>query len=450
MPTLYEEFEATNNENVNEDKQIDVINELTDDEDLAAAEELILEELGEPKKGTSSNVEAEPENKESTDDKKEKGGEGTSEETKKDDEEPEQKASTESEKKEQVEEEIKPSDEDGNAFVLTDEVINSQPEEVRGLLSKYKGKGKSDLANVAANAVAFKNEYLKDNKEAIAAVAKKFEGFSDEELLKTLVNTQKETGKQPEQKAKKLTGIPEKENLPPLPEDNEEVKNTISAETVKRLKVKYPKMPDDMTSIEHKEWLKELQEDDIEAANDFLQYKKEITANVKNDLQKVVFLQKNYREINNNMLEDEVSAIKSELEKYGITDPGKQLGVNLSLAKDNDGSYFNEGLNSLMLKGEKPDPDIVNFVGKIPLLIKGRLVKKFLFENNAKILTYLSNRQVKNTTEELNRVKETNLNTLGNSKSSGSGSKAITLEEIDKITDTATLDKAEQDILSQL
>ena len=444
---------------IEEDDRSKVIKELTDDEEIDAAIDLLKEKYDTPDKDTvSDKLEPAPAKEQIADTSKE-----SEDKTKL-----EQKPASEDKKPEPV----KP------VFILTDEVINKQPEEYKGILDKYKGKGKADLAKAAANAMALKNDYLKDNQVAIDAVASKIETGTDEEVLKTLIESEAKVGvTEPTDKSKiePSTERSVKIELPTLPEDDE-VNKILNLQTAKRLKKSYPDMPEDMSSEEYREWEKDLLDSGgLSKANNFLKDLDSAQSKVKNELQKVIYAQTNlknlynespaeiipiltdenlpqlkrlnddYRSVNNKSLEEEVGLIKKELDKFGVTE--KDLGIDLTLAKDQDGSLINKGLNELMFNGDSTDPNIISLIGKVPVLRKGQLVKKFIFENNAAILTALVNNKSKVTKTEVEKLKSETLNTLGNSK--GSGTQIINADDVSKITDDTKLDKLMSDIKSK-
>lgn len=444
-----------------EDYRSKVIKELTDDEEIDTAIDLLKEKYDVPVKDTTS---GEPEPK-----RPEEQVADTSEK-------PEDKTKLELKSKDGDQEPTKPDEPVKPAeFVLTNELIQKQPEEYREILNKYKGKGKADLAKAAANAAALKSPYLKDNEKAIEAITEKFKNLSDEEIVKTLVETQAKTGLTTEEKPKfEQTPKEEQIELPVLPEDGE-IKKILDKETIKQLKkLGYDNIPEDFNSDEYKEWERDMQD-----AGGLLKVKKYLSdlesteTKVRTELRKVVYAQTNlqnlyndspaeilpllteqnlprlkklnddYRGVNNKSLEEEVGLIKKELANYGITET--DLGVDLTLTKDENGSYFNEGLNSLMLNGNETDPNVVGQMGKVPLLKRGQLTKKFIYENNGKILTFLVNNKAKQAKVEVEKLKDDVLNISGESKTSGLKT-IINPDDVKKITDDTKLDKIIDDL----
>ena len=459
---LYTESEKVDKDDIdiNDDKQIEVIKDLKTDEEIEAAKQVIDEELEElSKESTSAKKPEEPKPT------KEEKAKGTSDGD-------EDKTKAAQDKKTEESAEKKPSED----FVLTEDKINSYPEEVRGLLSKYKDKNKAELAKASAHAVAFSTPYLKGNEEAIAALVKQFEKLSEADLIKTLTDTQKSTSKNVLHEGK----MPKTEELPPLPEDNEEVNKAIAQETVKRLRgTKYPNMPEnlnseegkawlnqmsliklrekygnvpaDPTSIEYQEYLRDMQDENFEKVNEFILDKREAmrdlqnefnnaASTVKKDMQQLIYVQNNYQAINNTALQKEVGLINQELNQLGLSD--KDLGMDFKLEPDDKGFLYNEFLSPLLLNGERPDPNIISFIGIYPLFNKpGQLKNKFLANNTVKLLNLLSSKRVKENHEEAERLRDTNLNSLGGSKSSGTNGDVLTIDQIEKTTNSDALKK---------
>lgn len=447
---------------IEEDGRSEVIKNLTDIEEAVAAQEILEEKYAEPGKDTSA-VKPEPVKPEGTD---------TSDVDKDKTKTPEQIEAD----RIAAEEATKKLEADKNKppFTLTDELIEKQPETDREILKKYTGKGKSDLAKAAANAIAIKSPYLKDNEEAIAAIAKKIEGLPDDEVLKTLVDNQKEIGKSSldvETTEKKAVDKPVKVELPTLPDDDPKVQEILNKEVVKKLKLKYPSMPEDMNSIEFKEWERDLLDEGLSKANQFLEDSKSAKSGIKTELQKVLYAQTqlpnlynesptevlslmtdenlpklknlndNYRTENNKAATAEVEQIKAALGKYGITE--KDLGVDLTLTPDAQGSLFNKDLNALLFDTNgNVDPNIVGFVGKVPVLKKGQLVKKFIYEHNPQILTLLVSNKSKQSQVEIEKLKTDALKTVGG----GGGGSTEKVDSVKDVTNPETLKKKMADL----
>jgi len=394
---------------IEEDKRIDVIKKLTDPEEITATQELLEEKYDAPEEETASE-EAEPKKPEDTSKVEDTSGES--------------KDKTET----KTDEELKKPEGD-KGFILTDEVIQKQPENVRDILNKYKDKGKDDLAKATAHAIAAKTPYLKDDETAISAITEKIKVLSDDELLKALIDTQKVIGvnEQPD-KPKEEVQKPAKVELPEIP-DTEEFKQAMNSEVYKKLKKKYPDMPE-FNSDEFKDWEVDFKDrSGLIGEGKFVRDFELAENEVKGELQKVIYAQTglknlwvespteilpilneanlpklkdlndNFVEVNNKALQEEVETIKEELEKYGVTE--KDLGIDMTLTKDKNGSLYNEYLNSLMFAGDQPDPNVIKRIGKVPLLSKGQLAEKLIYKNNLKIMNFLVDNKAKNPKQKL-------------------------------------------------
>jgi hypothetical protein len=470
MGDLYTEFEKQEKDDIDieEDKQVAVINQLNTDDDIEAAKQLIQEDLANPEADTSKRSESETE--------PEKPAAGIEDTSGKTGDNAKQSETTIGDKNKTGETggEPSPGEKAGDDFVLSEDKINSYPEEVRGILNKYKGKSRAELEKAIANAVIFK---------------------TGQDPIQALIDTQKETGKAKQEQTQesrpsgmKFSTFPKPEELPPL-EENEEVNKAISAETVKRLKLKYPDMPDNLKSEEGRNWvnsaalrqlrnvypdlpgdpnspeyqefLRDLHDESPEKANDFLYEKRQaaqniqnefasISSGVKKDLQQLIYVQANYKDINNARLQVEVEAIKKELDQLGLNE--KDLGIDLHLQKDETGALYNAQLSPMMMNGETADSNVIGYFGQFPVLKENKLREKFLFANNIKILNLLAGKRVRETQQETERLKDTNLNSLGGRTSSGAPGETLTLDKINSTTDEGALKKEKarlEEILSK-
>jgi hypothetical protein len=427
-----------------EDGQLNEVEKITDDEELKAAKELLLEDI----------------------EKEEKKTDEPSQPVVKADEDNLSDEALEAKKKEaQSDESTKKADEkpadvkDDKQFTVTDEFIATQSDDVKALLTLFKGKGKADLAKAAAHAVALKNPYLKDDEKLIGAMQEKFENYTNDELVKTFIETQKETGKQtqepPPAKSPVLETVEKIESrkdvtLPPI-EETEEIKTMIDKQVQTRLKKFYEDIPEDTNSVEYREWKRDKMDEDPEKFQDFLQAKKEITSQVKTDLQKITYYQNNHKEINNNRYENEVVQIKEQLKSIGLTE--KDLEVDLTLSKDEDGLNYNKVLDSYIRDGEDLDSKIVGVIGdKVFLKVnkdnKGLtpLAKKFLSDNYLTIASAIARKQVSDDKKEVERLKAENLNSLGDRKTGGKLPELLTTETIGNITDEDLLKRKKLEI----
>jgi hypothetical protein len=462
-----------------EDKRMKAIEELEDPKEIDAALEILDEKIGETLKDedTSPSESETPDEELSPEEKKEKEGEDTSGKQKEKDDK-EQGEIKKDDAKDDLHQKIadklegKESGKAGDKFLLTEDVINSQPEADRKILINYKDKDKAELAKSAANAIAVKSPYLKDNEEAISLLAKQLESKPEAELLKTLVDVQREAGKA--EPAQEKEQIVEDIELPDLTDSDPKIKVILETETLKRLKASYPNMPDvtSMDSEEYKEWRRDQNVDNPD--NTFKDDLESTREDVKTELSKIVFIQNNLpnlfeespievlpmltpenlprlKALNDNPMEllvndinTEIVTIKKGLEKYGLTE--KDLNIDLTITKDADGYPYNETLNSLVSEGLTsdgkpiPSPKIIGQRGNVFWLKQGELAKKFKDEYDDKILTAFVNKKTQTDKKVKEKLKEETLIAGTGKTKSGSG-KTITLEDIEKEQNPAVIDK---------
>jgi len=445
MTDLYADM--LNKGSKDEDKEIQAIKEMNPEE-VAEAIKILDEKidgtLEDKETPAKESTETEPKAKDTSDDTKVEEG---------------KKPEEEAEPEKEVEEKEKEKDKD---FKLTEELISKQSEEDRGILNNYKDKSKDEIAQAVAHAVAMKSPYLKDNEEMIAQMKEQFLEKSGDELIKILVDVQREAGKSESQAALKPKVEPIE--FPVIPENDPEIKKILEKETLKRLKIKYPNMPEveSMNSEEYKEFRRDLDVDNPD--NEFRTHKTQAEEIVKEELSKVIYVQKNlpnlYEEspqevlplltpetlprlkaLNDNpygvLVEDlqtEIENIRKGLKKYGLTEA--DLGVDLTITKDDKGNPFNAVFNKLITvgtneKGEAiPSNDIIGRRGKTFWLKPGALARKFREEYDDKILTEFVNKKTQGDRLQKDKVKEA---TLREASGRGSGgSKILTVEDIEK------------------
>lgn len=359
---------------------------------------------------------------------------------------------------------ITPDDdeEEDEDFTLNEDFISKQPEEVQGILNKYKDKNREDIALAVANAVAMKSPYLKDNEKLLNQMKEQFLEKKNDELVQILIDTQKESGRVEDQEVKRPE--PPEIVLPEIPEDDPEIGKILEKETLKRLKAKYPNMPDveSMDSAEYKDWRRDLDADDPD--NEFKASKAQTEKVVKDELSKIIYIQKElpnlYEEspqeviplftkdnlprlkaLNDNpmnvLIEDiqsEIELIRNGLKKYGITE--KDLGIDFTITKDEKGMPFNPVLNELITEKKLadgtavPSAKIIGTRGKTFWLKKGELARKFREEYDDKILTAFFNHKVKSDKIHKDKLKDESLREA--SGSGQGGKKALTVEDIEK------------------
>lgn len=424
-----------------------IIRELTPEENKVALE--LLEEKIDGTEETDT-----PPKSDGTTDKKEveTPGDETKEDKDKD------KGGGENPPAEEIEEEIEEKDFEK----LTEDIISQQPEENQGILNKYKDKSKEDVADAIAHAVALKSPYLKDNDKVIAQMKEQFLEKTGDELIQILVDTQKETGKVEDQELKPIE-YPEVV-LPEVPTDDPEIGKILEKETLKRLKAKYPDMPDveSMEGEEYKEWRRNLDADNPD--NEFRSHKTQTEGVVKEELSKVIYIQKElpnlYQDSPTEVLplftkenlprlkamnddpmsvltqdiQVEVEVIRKGLKKYGLTE--KDLGIDFTITKDEKGMPYNDVLNQLITVGKtadgKPIPssEIIGTRGKVFWLKQGKLARKFRDEFDDKILTAVVNKKIQSDRLKKDKLKD---ETLREPSGTGKGSRtALTVEDIEK------------------
>jgi len=354
---------------------------------------------------------------------------------------------------------------DDKEFQLTEEEIEKQPEADRGILANFKGKSKDEIAQAAAHAVALKSPYLKDNEKAIAVMKEQFLEKSGDELIKILVDTQRGVGKADEKEFTVKTES-QKIDLPELPEDDPEIKAVIEKETLKRLKSLYPNMPDvdSMNSEEYLEWRRDLDADTPD--NDYRSDRAQTEKAVKDELSKIVYIQKHlpnlYQTSPNEVLplltpenlprlkalnddpmsvlvqdiSKEIETIRNGLKKYGLTE--KDLGMDLTITKDESGLPYNEILNKLIMEGTtedgKPIPSnkIIGQRGKTFWLRQGELARKFKEEFDDKILTAFVSKKTQTDIKHKEKLKSETLRE-GSQRGQG-GKKVLTVEDIQRLS----------------
>ncbi len=430
------------NSNIPDDKQIKAIDDLTPEE-LAEAIKILDEKID----GTSDDIEDTP-----------------SDESLETEEPDTSNDETGVKENEEPSEEVVIEDKD---FVLTEDLISKQPEEDQKILNNYKNKSKDEVAQAVAHAIAVKSPYLKENKKIIGQLKEEFLEKSGDELIKILVDVQRNVGK-PEQSTPQKPKY-DKIELPDIPEEDPEIKKIIEKETLKLLKLKYPNMPDvdSMDSEEYKEFRRDLDIDNPD--NEFKIDKSLAEKQIKEEFGKFIYIQKNlpnlYEESPEEVLpiltpenlprlkalnddpygvleEDlkkEIETIREGLKKYGLTEA--DLGVDLTITKDENGVPYNPIIEKLIIEGKDangnyiPSPKIIGRRGKTFWLKQGELAKKFKEEYDDKILTEFVN---KKTLGDRYRKEKLKSETLREASGRGAGSRksVISVEDIEKASPT--------------
>lgn len=409
MPEDYLAQALNKDENTNfgDDDQINVLDNLTDEAEIAEAKKLIFEQV-------------ESERDTSTDNSKD--SEPSKEEVTPQSEEEVQKAVSDAEsKKEDNQAETKEADtlpEEGNQeksgkFVLTDEVINSYPEEYRGVLSKYKGKDES-------------------------------------EIIKALVNANKLISKRQEQSTveSKIETESKNEVIP----DSDEVKSLLDAEIIKRLKTEYEDFPDTLDDLNF--FLRDKFDEDPMKYNKVVSDVQGIKETVNNDYKRVLYLQNNYQQLNQESIKGDVDSIKKALsDDYGIANVDKLFDLELKQTKDNNGNtvYQNDLIESLLLdQNGQIDNNVVSYFGQVPVIRKNALADKFLKTRTKEILI-----AVRRDAEAKARSAHSSLvdeapQTIGTQSGSNSSTKVIKLDQLSSNNDYDSIMATKQALEKQL
>jgi hypothetical protein len=234
---------------IEEDPRSEVIKSLTDPDEIKASQELLEEKYNTPATETVlPKVEPEKKAEKATDTSTD--GTDKTETTENEDAET-KKPKTEEAKTEETEEKA-------DDFFLTDDVIGKYSENST-ILERYKGKSKGDIAKAAANAIAMKNEYMKGDETVIGVLAEKLSGLPEDKLIETLIDTQKEVGKQDYSDVDLNKEV--KIDLPSLPENDPKIQAIVNEQVIKRMKKIYPDFPDSLSGDEYLDFEREIREE---------------------------------------------------------------------------------------------------------------------------------------------------------------------------------------------
>jgi len=406
MPDLLSDAFDSEKDDFEDVEEQKVLEDLTDEEEIQAAKEIIKEELGEPGKDTSTN--SDKKNEAANEPEKD-----TSESSKEGKENPEDKGEGKSKEEEDVNPENKPQ-EKGHAEqpVLNEQILNELPEDLRGALKKYEGKSLLDIA-------------------------------------KALGNAQKLIGKK-QTKVEELLSTKQKE-FPPLPKDDEKITEQIDEAVLNELRHKYPDVPSIKDKDEYLDYIRDLQDEDPEKFVRFITDKENIRQSVEADMKRSFYIAENYTAINEERLNSEIEAIKDGLKVWGIEKP-EEAGFDFSLQKDEEGRFINPLLNRLMVdeSGGGADPSVIQYFADKPILTEGGLSRKFFDVMKTEIATAVRNQAASEAAKNYARQKEEAPNTLSSHKSSGTPTKEITLEDLERTTDDALLQSEKEKIFNSL
>ena len=247
----------------------------------------------------------------------------------------------------------------------------------------------AEISNQPSNAtdiITIDDEYLAkaDEKDRNILAALKGEKLSPK-VLQNYVNAQRHIGKLgqqlgqvKEQKTEIETEIAKKAIPDNIPQQQftQEVEQWKEAETINRLRKQgFPDIPDDPDELN--EYLASLQ---VTRPRDFYRYmesEKKVSQEVAEDINRTLYIQNHQNEINQNILQAEISKIESELKEWGIDDL-KGIGIDFTINKTNDGKSDNALLRELITtNGKDLDPNLVTYYGNIPVFNENALFNKF-------------------------------------------------------------------------
>ena len=138
---------------------------------------------------------------------------------------------------------------------------------------------------------------------------------------------------------------------------------------LKRLRAKFPDFP------ENEEAMNDLGSYEATKAFKYMNAQKEEKAFVQKHLDNVEYHQKNSSEINTEVLNNDISLIKSELEKYGVTE--EDLGITFEFTEKGD--FKDERLDKLFLneKMDAFDSNLIDSTYGIPIMKENAFARKF-------------------------------------------------------------------------
>lgn len=401
---LSQALDSKESKNFGDDEQIKVLDSLTDEAEIAEAKKMIIEQVESPQEDTSTQKKDDEPSEEVTSESDNANNDDSTADAKKDNLD------------ETTEESNLPDEgnqEKSSKFVLTDEVINSYPEEYRGVLSKYKGKDESEIIKALVNA----NKLISKRQEQ-STVESKIETESKNEV------------------------IPE----------TDEVKTLLDTEIIKRLKTEYKDFPDSLEDVNF--FLRDKFDEDPMAYTKVVQTIQDTKEAVNNDYKRVLYLQNNYQQLNQESIKNDVESIKKALvDEYGVANADKLFDLELKQSKDEKGNtvYQNELIESLLLdQNGQIDNNVVAFFGQVPVIRRGALADKFLRTKTREIIA-----AVKRDAEAKARASHSSLvdqapQTIGTQAGSSSPAKVIKLDQLNKTNDYDSLMATKEALEKQL
>lgn len=318
----------------------------------------------------------------------------------------------------------------GEAKPLTDKTQEAKPEGSQE--SKVEVAGQEPKAPVEKinKIVEITDEYINQAEEKDRTILKGLKGSKlDEKSLGILINSQRKLGEQglelgelrkkvqSPQPTEIQKAIPEQIPQQNLNEDLEVYKET---EIYNRLRAKYPGLPVDKNEL--KEYVDDMPRDDYE---DYRELKKSISKAVESDINKALYIEKNYGRINETIVNNEIIHITNELKESGIEDPAS-LGFDFSITEDANGRKSNALLAQLMLKDGQLDPEVVSYYGQRAILNENALTRKFFDINRKAIIKAVTEKAkiqaARDTHEAATNAQDAALNTIAKPKSTANSS----------------------------
>jgi len=287
--------------------------------------------------------------------------------------------------------------------IITQEMVDSYPEDYRPTLSKYLGKPVDEIAKALVNATKL--------------IGKKNVQIEDTSPIENFYK-------------KGSVPISEGQN------DQVEIKELVD----NRIREHYPDYPEDEAAQE--EYLTDIASRSYLQARKFEKLQEKVTGELTEAYSKVKFIDENWGRINEVALTEEAEGIQNEIEDtYGITaEQLKKLGFDFSF----DENFRNPLINKLLLN-DKNQLDSTLFYSVVgtskPLVRPGAIVQKFLRQNRPIFRDHITTNAASAalTRKEAKKV-DANIDATRSSEVI-SGQKPLTEQEISQMTDLDTVRK---------
>lgn len=226
-------------------------------------------------------------------------------------------------------------------------------------------------------AVTIDDEYIKNADEKDKKILESIKGESvSPKLLKKHLASAHATELYKGEKGEVISKLDSlKKDFEKSKQEINQVKNTPEKQTqideivLKRLKAKYSDFP------ETEEEMNELGYESSTKAFKYMNAQKEEKAFVQEHINKVEYYQKNSAEINTEVINNDISLIKSELEKYGVTE--EDLGISFEF--NEKGDFKDERLDKLFLNDKMNafDSNLIDSTYGIPIMKENAFARKF-------------------------------------------------------------------------